>query len=77
MLVCENHRDKAWPEECDCGPGMLSPLEIMRAALTEIAAFDDRLASESLARHGSYSSFDEPGAVQTAREALAKVQRLG
>lgn len=21
-LVCENHRDKAWPEECDCGPGM-------------------------------------------------------
>lgn len=21
-LVCENHRDKAWPDECDCGPGM-------------------------------------------------------
>jgi hypothetical protein len=22
-LVCENHRNKAWPDECDCGPGML------------------------------------------------------
>ena len=21
-LVCENHHDKAWPDECDCGPGM-------------------------------------------------------
>lgn len=21
-LVCENHHDNAWPEECKCGPGM-------------------------------------------------------
>lgn len=21
-LVCENHPDKTWPDECDCGPGM-------------------------------------------------------
>lgn len=26
MLVCENHRDKAWPDECDCGPGMSQPV---------------------------------------------------
>jgi hypothetical protein len=22
MLVCENHPDKAWPDECECGAGM-------------------------------------------------------
>jgi hypothetical protein len=22
MLVCENHPDKAWPDECDCVAGM-------------------------------------------------------
>lgn len=24
-LVCENHPDKAWPTECDCGAGMPDP----------------------------------------------------
>ena len=24
--VCENHRDKSWPDECDCGAGMNCPL---------------------------------------------------
>ncbi len=42
-----------------------------RAALTKIAAFDDVRANERLAQTGSYSSFDEPGSVAMAREALA------
>jgi hypothetical protein len=24
-LVCENHPDKAWPDECECGAGMPDP----------------------------------------------------
>ncbi len=23
--VCENHRDKAWPDQCDCGAGEPCP----------------------------------------------------
>lgn len=41
-----------------------------RAALIEIAAYDDKAASDHLAYTGSYSCFDEPGAVETARKAL-------
>lgn len=28
MLVCENHPDKAWPDECDCGAGMHAGKEL-------------------------------------------------
>ena len=41
-----------------------------RRALEEIACYDDKGANERLAARGSYSSFDEPGSVQTARAAL-------
>ena len=43
-------------------------------ALRKIAAFGDTGANEHLARTGSYALFDEPGAVQIAREALAKME---
>lgn len=33
-LVCENHRDKAWPDECDCGAGMRES-DAKREALSE------------------------------------------
>jgi hypothetical protein len=46
----------------------------LRAALEAIAAFGDRRANERLARDGSYASFDEPGSVRTAREALSDEQ---
>lgn len=39
-------------------------------ALEEIAAFTDTGANERLEKTGSYSSFDEPSAVETARAAL-------
>jgi hypothetical protein len=26
MLVCENHPDLAWPNQCDCGAGMPCPV---------------------------------------------------
>ncbi len=42
----------------------------LREALTEIGAFDDKLANEYLASHGSYGGFDEPASVMTARDAL-------
>lgn len=48
----------------------------MLKALIEIAAFDDEGASERLAAHGSYGSFDEPGSVQIARECLARITPL-
>lgn len=47
--------------------------EIYEDALHRIAMFDDTGANAKLTRTGSYGSFDEPGSVQTAREAL----RLG
>lgn len=49
--------------------------EIMKAALIEIARFDDEGASEYLARHGYYGVFDEPGSVKIARKALAKCEK--
>lgn len=42
----------------------------LREALQQIAAFDDEGANLILRKRGDYSGFDEPGAVQTAREAL-------
>lgn len=46
-------------------------LGIAVAALRDIACFEDGRANNYLDRNGSYSAFDEPGSVQTAREALA------
>jgi hypothetical protein len=45
-------------------------LLVLRDALTRIASFDDKGANEYLEATGSYSRFDEPGAVKIAREAL-------
>jgi len=51
-----------------------SQLMLLDFALTllRIGAFDDTGANEKLERTGSYSRFDEPSAVQAAREALAR-----
>jgi hypothetical protein len=48
---------------------------VLVEALREIAAFDDRGANEHLAKTGSYGAFDEPGAVETARAALAQLDK--
>lgn len=42
-----------------------------KEALIKIAAFHDTSAEERFKATGSYGSFDEPGSVQIAREALA------
>ena len=42
------------------------------AALHKIAAWDDERANAKFERFGQYSGFDEPVAVQIAREAIAK-----
>jgi hypothetical protein len=42
----------------------------LRAALEKIACFDDLGANKRLTSSGSYGSFDEPGSVRIAREAL-------
>ena len=44
--------------------------DVYQKALNEIACWDDESANRVLEARGSYSAFDEPGAVQTAREAL-------
>jgi hypothetical protein len=49
-------------------------VEALIAALTKIAAFDDRSASEHLAKNGSYAMFDEPHSVEIARKALISHQ---
>lgn len=46
-------------------------------ALREIAAYDDESANEHLRQRGSYSLFDEPGAVRAARAALAHAAEKG
>lgn len=46
-----------------------------RAALMEIAAYDDVSANLWLRKHGNYGRFDEPGSVQIAREALEAESR--
>jgi hypothetical protein len=51
-LVCEWHHDKAWPNECDCGPGMPCPVctpATMRMT-TEEAAEAIRRAIDATAR---------------------------
>lgn len=48
-----------------------------RKALEDIAAFGDEGANLRLANTGSYGAFDEPGSVQTAREALAALAVRG
>lgn len=42
-------------------------------AIAKIAAFDDERANRRLERHRRYDWFDEPNAVQVAREALEKI----
>lgn len=44
------------------------------AVLTEIAMFADAEANDWLAMRGSYSQFDEPGSVQTARSFLSRME---
>lgn len=51
-------------------------LTIARRALEKIAAFDDRGASEYLARTGKYTYFDEPSSVRTARKALRNIAEV-
>lgn len=60
LVVTERERDEAL--EC---------VRRLCRALEEIAAFKDVEASARLVNTGSYSRFDEPHAVRSAREALA------
>ncbi len=48
--------------------------EHMLEALTKVAAFDDKAASDLADITGSYSAFDEPGSVKIARDTLAKIK---
>lgn len=48
---------------------------VLIEALREIAAFDDESANQRLTETGSYSSFDEPGAVRAARTAIATIEQ--
>lgn len=50
-------------------PGVAAPR--FDPALIDMACYHDERASAHLAATGSYSKFDEPSAVQTARAALA------
>jgi len=52
-----------------------TPLDIAIDALVEIAAYDDEGAQRHWRNTGKFTMFDEPGAVQTAREALRKIKR--
>ena len=51
------------------------PSEIMKAALIEIAAFNDYAANERLVRTGGYDALNKPSAVKIAREALAACEK--
>ncbi|MEI4473218.1 hypothetical protein [Frigidibacter sp. MR17.24] len=46
--------------------------DALRAALDEIACWNDSFANDRLTATGSYGGFDEPGAVETARTAIAR-----
>ena len=48
-------------------------VKIALEALMEIAAYGDQGGNARLATTGSYSAFDEPHAVQKAREAIDKI----
>lgn len=54
----------------------LQAVEVMGAALHQLAAFDDQRASAHLAETGSCAWFDSSDSVKVAREALAKVKEL-
>lgn len=70
----------------DCSPGeaanatgreyarLFAAAPEMYALLHKQADFTDEGGSAHLARTGRYSLFDEPGAVQAARELLAKIE---
>lgn len=47
----------------------------LKARLEPIACHDDKGANEHLDRTGSFSRFDEPGSVKTAREILAELEK--
>ena len=55
-------------------PGLMrlaaDEIDRLRKAPEQIAARDDTAANEHLKATGSYARFDEPGAVQIARETL-------
>lgn len=52
---------------------LIEQRDVLVAALTKIAAFDDEAATAYLDATGSYSRFDEPGAVRIARKALKEL----
>ena len=66
---------EAWVRSCDEGSTLvqaaIGEIDRLEAALQIIAAFEDAEAGKFLAATGSYAGFDEPGAVETARETLA------
>lgn len=47
-------------------------IEDLAGALRNIAAYDDRPASEHLEKTGSWGQFDEPGGAQIARATLER-----
>lgn len=49
-----------------------SCIEDLAGALRNIAAYDDKPASENLEKTGSWGQFDEPGGAQIARAALER-----
>lgn len=71
-ILIERTRAETAERERDEARSKLAEYE---TALNQIACWDDKSASESLERTRSYSSFDEPGSVQIAREAIAAAIR--
>jgi hypothetical protein len=75
-----------WPEKCSTRWATsltheyVDELErryrIAVEALTKMAAFNDTAAQQRFDSRGLYSGFDEPGAVETSREALAQCPPL-
>lgn len=69
------HTTRGWSEDGGLALArLLAGAPEMYEALVRIAAYDDIDANARLVRDGSYASFDEPGAVQTAREVLAQIE---
>lgn len=72
--MADNENGKAAAE--DMYPSLkalINERNTLMEAVAKLAAFDDEAANNELAALGSYSGFDEPVAVQTAREALEKI----
>lgn len=82
LLICEGHHEKH--EGCtfvryvsaSTHTRAMEALREAREALEEIASLGDSGASEILERTGSYSAFDEPASVRTARAALSRIDAL-